>query len=202
MEKIDIQNFNKYYLNVDGNATVARVGHVNAVIEAVNNTFDGTAIDPTLNGGMAVSTDFGVDLPTTAVLGGVTYQGYKLAASAVLNDPATDNYFLFLGAIKVAPGTQVRLGAINGTVYADASLFIPTTIASVYSPGAEVVDPAAPFIYQLDFADIALQQNPSDLTEYAVLAYLESTGNDFNAELALDVTVLVTYGATFTYSRS
>lgn len=201
MEKIDIQNFNKYYLNVDGNATVARVGHVNAVIDAINNTYDGTAIDPALNGNMAVSTDFGADLPTTAVLGGVTYQGYKLAAYAVLNDPAADNYFLYLGSFKVAPGTQVRLGALNGTVYADASLIVPTTIASVYSPGAEVVAPAGPAIYQLDYADVAIQQNPFDTTEYQVIAYLESTGNDFNAELALDVTVLVTYGATFTYSR-
>jgi hypothetical protein len=36
MEKIDIQNFNKYYLKNDGNALTARVGHVNAVIEVVN----------------------------------------------------------------------------------------------------------------------------------------------------------------------
>jgi len=36
MEKIDIQNFNKYYRKNDGNATLARVGHVNAVIEEVN----------------------------------------------------------------------------------------------------------------------------------------------------------------------
>lgn len=33
MEKIDIQNFKKYYQNNDGNATLARVGHVNAVID-------------------------------------------------------------------------------------------------------------------------------------------------------------------------
>jgi len=33
MEKIDIQNFKKYYQNNDGNGTVARVGHVNAVID-------------------------------------------------------------------------------------------------------------------------------------------------------------------------
>jgi hypothetical protein len=36
MEKIDIQNFKKYYQNNDGNGTVARVGHVNAVIDNVN----------------------------------------------------------------------------------------------------------------------------------------------------------------------
>jgi hypothetical protein len=36
MEKIDIQNFKKYYRNNDGNATVARVGHLNSIIEEVN----------------------------------------------------------------------------------------------------------------------------------------------------------------------
>jgi hypothetical protein len=36
MEKIDIQNFNKYYRKNDGNATLARIGHVNAVIEEMN----------------------------------------------------------------------------------------------------------------------------------------------------------------------
>jgi chaperonin cofactor prefoldin len=40
MEKIDIQNFNKYYLKNDGNATLARVGHVNAVVEEINTQFE------------------------------------------------------------------------------------------------------------------------------------------------------------------
>jgi predicted nucleic acid-binding Zn-ribbon protein len=40
MEKIDIQNFNKYYLKNDGNATLARVGHVNAVVEEINTEFE------------------------------------------------------------------------------------------------------------------------------------------------------------------
>jgi hypothetical protein len=38
MEKIDLQNFKKYYFNDDGNMTFARVGHVNAVIQEVNTT--------------------------------------------------------------------------------------------------------------------------------------------------------------------
>jgi hypothetical protein len=40
MEKIDIQNFKKYYFNDDGNATLARVGHVNAVIQELNETIE------------------------------------------------------------------------------------------------------------------------------------------------------------------
>ena len=40
MQKIDIQNFSKYYLKNDGNATLARVGHVNSVIDNVNGKID------------------------------------------------------------------------------------------------------------------------------------------------------------------
>ncbi len=40
MQKIDIQNFNKYYRKNDGNATLARVGHVNAVVEEINTEFE------------------------------------------------------------------------------------------------------------------------------------------------------------------
>jgi predicted ribosomally synthesized peptide with SipW-like signal peptide len=43
MQKIDIQNFSKYYLKNDGNATLARVGHVNSVIDTVNGKIDAPA---------------------------------------------------------------------------------------------------------------------------------------------------------------
>jgi hypothetical protein len=36
MQKIDIQNFNKYYRKNDGNATLARVGHVNYLLDLIN----------------------------------------------------------------------------------------------------------------------------------------------------------------------
>jgi hypothetical protein len=36
MEKIDVINFKKYYQNDDTNATMARVGHINATIEELN----------------------------------------------------------------------------------------------------------------------------------------------------------------------
>ncbi len=52
MEKIDIQNFNKYYRKNDGNATLARVGHVNAVIEEVNTKI--TAPENSQNGDVLV----------------------------------------------------------------------------------------------------------------------------------------------------
>jgi hypothetical protein len=36
MERIDIQNFSKYYRKNDGNATLARVGHVNYLLDLIN----------------------------------------------------------------------------------------------------------------------------------------------------------------------
>lgn len=36
MERIDIQSFNKYYRKNDGNATLARVGHVNYLLDLIN----------------------------------------------------------------------------------------------------------------------------------------------------------------------
>jgi hypothetical protein len=47
MERIDIQNFNKYYRKNDGNATLARVGHVNAIIDELNNLSTGGGIGGT-----------------------------------------------------------------------------------------------------------------------------------------------------------
>lgn len=198
MKRIDTTSLKPYYVE-DNDAQIAKVGHVNAVIAAVNDTIELTAIDPTLNGGTAVSVQFKKNELSTTLVGNKTYQGYKLQATAVLDDPATDNYFLFLGGIKVAPGTEVKLAKVTGTVTIDASLLFPTIVASVYSPGAEVIDPAGPFIYQLDFADIALQQNPFDLNEYAILAFLESTGNDFNATISVEVDINITYGSSFNF---
>lgn len=47
MEKINVQNFKKYYRNNDENAIVARVGHVNAVIEALNAGGGGSGLEGT-----------------------------------------------------------------------------------------------------------------------------------------------------------
>ena len=197
MKRIDTTSLKPYYVE-DNDAQIAKVGHVNAVIAAVNDTIELTAIDPAINGGIAVSTQFKKNELSTTLVGNKTYQGYKLQATAVLDDPATDNYFLFLGAIKVAPGTEVKLAKVTGTVIADISLF-GVTVASVYSSGAEVADPAGPFIYQLDFAEIALQQNPFDANEYGVVAFLESTGNDFNATISVEVDINITYGSSFNF---
>jgi hypothetical protein len=200
MKRIDTTSLKPYYVE-DNDAQIAKVGHVNAVIAAANRTFEPTEIDFALNG-YTVSTQFKKDELSTTVIGGATYQGYKLTANAVLDDPATDNNFLYLGSLKVAPGTVVKLAGVTGTVLADASSFFPTTIASAYSAGAEVTAPVGPGLYQLDYADIALQQNPFDTTEYAVLAFVESAGNNFNAEINVEVSINVTYGALFDYIRS
>lgn len=201
MKKIDIQNFDKYYLNVDGNATVARVGHVNAVIDAVSNDLNPSLIDPTLNGGVNVYTQFEKnELISKITPTGQLLEGYKLLVSANLNDPSTSSYLLFLGTIKKAAGTTLALAGVSGAIVADASFFAPTSIVSAYAAGAEVNDPAGPGLYQLNIAEAVLQGNPFDPTETALLAYLDCS-SDFNAEISIQIDLYVTNGATINYSQ-
>jgi hypothetical protein len=47
MQKIDIQNFNKYYRKNDGNATLARVGHVNYLLDLINQITENVYADNT-----------------------------------------------------------------------------------------------------------------------------------------------------------
>lgn len=197
MKRIDTTSLKPYYVE-DNDAQIAKVGHVNAVIAAVNDTVELTAIDPGINSGTAVFVQLKKNELSTTIVGNKTYQGYKLQATAELADLASNNYFLFLGAIKVAPGTEVKLAKVTGTVIADATAFFPVTIASVYSPGAEVTDPTGPGIYQLDYADIALQQNPFDLNEYGVLAYVQASSN-FIANISVEVDINITYGSSFNF---
>ena len=199
MKKIDIQNFNKYYQNVDGNGTVARVGHVNYVIAAVSSDNAVTAIDPVASGnGVPVSTEFKVDEFVTYPSG---LQGYKLTVEANLNDPAQSIYDLLLGFIKVAPGTVLELKGVTGSVVASIPAFIGNlTLSSVYSSGAEVVDVSGPSIAYLDYADAYLVANPFDPTEYILAMYAEA-GVDFNAKVSLEISLGVTAGASFEYTR-
>jgi len=197
MKRIDTTSLKPYYVE-DNDAQIAKVGHVNAVIAAVNDTIELTPIDPAINGGTAVSVQLKKNELSTTLVGNKTYQGYKLQASAVLADLSSNNYFLFLGAIKVAPGTEVLLAKVNGTVIAEATAFFPVTIAGVYSPGAVVLESPGPGITQLDYADIILEQNPFDLNEYAVLAYVES-GFDFTANISVEVDINITYGSSFNF---
>ena len=197
MKRIDTTSLKPYYVE-DNDAQIAKVGHVNAVIAAVNDTIEPTPIDPAINGGTAVSVQLKKNELSTTLVGNKTYQGYKLQASAVLADLSSNNYFLFLGAIKVAPGTEVLLAKVNGTVITEATAFFPVTIAGVYSPGAVVLESPGPGITQLDYADIILEQNPFDLNEYAVLAYVES-GFDFTANISVEVDINITYGSSFNF---
>ena len=59
MEKIDIQNFKKYYRNNDGNGTVARVGHVNYVIDGLTSEIaEAVARDYVATTGVAAASSF------------------------------------------------------------------------------------------------------------------------------------------------
>lgn len=123
MEKIDVQNFKKYLHNDTSNATLARVGHVNAVIEELNNltpeiaitagpniavTGEGTPEDPfvitgSAGGGLAGTSYVLVKGEGTAAENGVELQAAYTAAQSATpygNPLSTTNRFTIL----VAPG--------------------------------------------------------------------------------------------------
>jgi hypothetical protein len=134
MEKIDIQNFNKYYRKNDGNATLARVGHVNAVIEEVNTKI--TAPENSQNGdvlvynsttelwepGSAGGTDFtyqlGEYVPSE---GGVIFHRYKESGQEKylivdITDLSTGSVYSDLDATLIGPSAQTTWdGFVNTT---------------------------------------------------------------------------------------
>lgn len=201
MKRIDTTTLKPYYVE-DNDAQIAKVGHVNAVIRAINNEPSLTAIDPVASSnGVPVSTELKLDELTTVVKGGTTYQGHKLLVEAQLNDPSSSVYDLFLGYFKLAPGSSIQLAGVKGSVLTDITFFSPITVTSVFSNGASVQDSSGPGLLQLDFADIELIQNPFDATEYMVRLYAESFGGDFQTVVTAEVELLITAGASFIYSQ-
>jgi hypothetical protein len=124
MEKIDIQNFNKYYRKNDGNATLARVGHVNAVIEEVNTKI--TAPENSQNGdvlvynsttelwepGSAGGTDFTYQLGEyVSSEGGVIFHRYKESGQEKylivdITDLSTSSVYSDIDSILIGPSAQ------------------------------------------------------------------------------------------------
>ena len=74
MEKIDVQNFKKYLHNDPSNATLARVGHVNAVIDELNNLAPEVAI--TAGANIAVTGE-GTPANPFVITGSAGGGGYK-----------------------------------------------------------------------------------------------------------------------------
>lgn len=100
MEKINIQNFNTYYGKNDGNATLARVGHVNAVIEEINTEFENVENQIT-----AIESDI------TAIESDITILDNKI--QEITNNVFADNAAAIAGSLAVGTFYSTPTGEIR-----------------------------------------------------------------------------------------
>lgn len=202
MKRIDTTSLTPYYVE-DNDAQIAKVGHVNAVIRAINNTPELTTIDPSINGGITASSEFKKDELTNVVIGTTTYQGYKLTAKVVL-DGTANNYDIFLGIIEIpaASAGTLSLYGLKGNVVFNITALANIQYSGLFTPGATVKDATIPFgITNLTYADVYLTQNPFKPSEYYVGLYAEAPV-DFEATVSIESEIILPVGTGYTYSTT
>lgn len=202
MKRIDTTSLTPYYVE-DNDAQIAKVGHVNAVIRAINNNPELTAIDPSLNAGITASAEFKKDELTNVLVGTTTYQGYKLTGKTYLNG-SSNSYDIFLGFIEV-PTTlagTVHINGVKGNVQYTVPFLATVEYAGLFTPGATVKDATVPVgITNLTFADVYLTQNPFKPSEYYVGLYAEAP-TDFEATVNVEIEIIMPLDAGYQYSTT
>jgi len=212
MEKIDIQNFNKYYLNVDGNATVARVGHVNYVIENVNQHLKLIEIDPSITGysESEVATDFRKNELLTSEISTLQTSAqktdfYTLNVFMSLNETSTpqDTYIVYLGSFTASgPGSNASIYRFSGNVIGVNSPFGSVSLNYSYSAGAYVNDDSFVQAYQLTEASVFIDYTSATEGDLYALIYTPGVGDNFTGTFTLNIEAGVKKGFTLNYSRS
>jgi hypothetical protein len=121
MEKIDIQNFKKYYRNVDGNATLARVGHLNYVIEGLTEEIaEAVTRDYVATTGLAVSSSFNKVNNYNGTVQGTEFDVYSLQGYTQLS--GSNTYIYPLGYITTS-SPNVGISSNSSNVLANDSFF-------------------------------------------------------------------------------
>lgn len=192
MEKIDIQNFKKYYRNNDGNSTLARVGHVNAVIDDVTT---------------AITRDYVAEPGTNALSGlnkienyNVTIQGTKLDIynlQAFVDLKGTNNYAYPIGYITTSALTGAVPVSDKSVVFAiDSAL---STVSSPLSVSALVRDTGTGNVIPVTFMTVNIDNTVTTPDEY----YIFLTASDptvFECNLVVDMEIAVEAGSTVEYT--
>jgi len=210
MEKIDIQNFKKYYRNNDGNGTVARVGHVNNVIENVNQHLKLIEIDPSVTGypQSEVATDFRKNELLTSEISTTQTPAqktdfYTLNVFMSLNETSTpqDIYIVYLGSFTASgPGSAASIYRFSGNVIGVNDPLGPISLNYSYSAGAWVNDDSFVQAYQLLEASVFVQ--PTSATEGNLFALIYTpVGDNFTGTFTLNIEAGIKKGFTLNYSR-
>jgi hypothetical protein len=121
MEKIDIQNFKKYYRNVDGNGTVARVGHLNYVIEGLTEEIaEAVTRDYVGTTGLAAASGLNKINNYKLTVQGTEFDVYSLQGYTQLS--GSNVYIYPIGYITTS-SANVSISSNSSNVLANDSLF-------------------------------------------------------------------------------
>jgi hypothetical protein len=164
MEKIDIQNFKKYYRNDDGNGTLARVGHVNYVIETLSEEI-----------AEAVTRDYVAETGLTAVSGlnkinnyNVTIQGIELdvyAFQAITELAGSNAYVIPIGYITTSSSNVDIISNSSNVLALDSVL---QEVATSLGVSALVTETSTGDAIPVSFMGINLDNTVTTPDEYYI----------------------------------
>jgi hypothetical protein len=200
MEKIDIQNFNKYYRNVDGNATLARVGHLNYVIEGLTAEIaEAVEQNNILTTGLAAVSGFNKINNYTVTGQGQTFDFYSGQAYTQLS--GSNTYIYPLGYL-ITNSFDVVASNNSSVVFANDSVF--QQVLTSLGVGALVTndDPLSVFfgeVYPVSLMAINIDNTVTTPDEYYIFLVAADTV-PFKCRVSMDIQVAVIEGSTVEYN--
>lgn len=203
MEKIDIQNFKKYYRNNDGNGTVARVGHVNYVIEGLTAEIaEAVTRDYVFTTGTDATSSFNKinNYSITAAVPSITFDVYSLQASTQLSGSAT--YVIPIGYVTTS-SPFITFGFGNAsTVLANDSLFQDMITALGVGALVTNADPLSVGfgdVIPVDIMAINIDNTITTPDEYYIFL-IAGGAVPFECNIAIDIQAGVVEGSTVEYN--
>jgi hypothetical protein len=200
MEKIDIQNFKKYYRNVDGNGTVARVGHLNYVIEGLTEEIaEAVEQNNILTTGLAAVSGFNKINNYTVTGQGQTFDVYSGQAYTQLS--GSNTYIYPLGYL-ITNSFDVVASNNNSVVFANDS-FLQQILTSL-GVGALVTN-ADPLsvgfgdVFPVSFMAINIDNTITTPDEYYIFL-IAADSLPFECNVSMDIQVAVIEGSTVEYN--
>jgi hypothetical protein len=156
MKKIDIQNFKKYYRNVDGNATLARVGHINAVIEDITK-------NSVLEAGLTAASGLTKIKKSNVTVAGTKFDIYNFQAVTQLS--GSNIYVYPIGYITTS-SLNTWISSNSSNVLALDSVF--ELVATSLGVGALVTETSTGDVLPVSFMSISLDNTITTPDEYYI----------------------------------
>jgi hypothetical protein len=195
MEKIDIQNFKKYYRNNDGNGTVARVGHVNYVIDGLTAEIaEAVEQNNILTTGLAGVSGFNKVNNYTITGQGDTYDVYSGQAYTQLS--GSNTYIYPLGYL-ITNSFNVFASNNSSVVFANDS-FLQQVLTSL-GVGALVTETSTGDVIPVSLMAINIDNTITTPDEYYIFL-IAADSVPFGCNVSMDIEVAVIEGSTVEYN--